>query len=567
MIEKMPVPFTDDHFKDKIPYYHMYWRSISGQTEPNYYDPISGTYFRKDNSNNPECQNMEAYIDERPVHKRPVHNLTKLYDVAKDENSDTQIYFVDSWNGYVIFRFFSIPIVFDKRKPFPIFDGYRETMRVYLTDEGTFFETYEKMERFNFCHKMRNRMNRYRFKPLFQESLNDYESIEQYEQDIEKTLKTSFPDLFWIMKDSLYQEAQSHDRDNSKINRLLNNEQNVIQPFLKYERTLGKEQVYIEETSVPNNILIFDSLCYYDYFWENNIHYTKIAVLERKGNDCRIHYVKKMPDIFGDNVFHEYAMDCFDQKGKESSYLHLLNGKWIETKQLFFKYDEEVYMSDMMIINKKTTDLKEECLKDTFLEKFLLTKVDPCIRIKYIFAAKHNRFWEQAVKCGFDSWVHGQLGGRRYFFNPKFIKNRNFTEYFTLKEWKENIDIIELDNMEKIYSLKNTGFTITAAHELIREAGFFLKAYEESGYAKGFVGLMNTLVKRSDNSKSEYNDYLHMRKTLPEILRHPEKLLHDYPIVIPGKKIHLYHQRLVNTLEYLELEKQREAIKGYEKKV
>lgn len=185
----MPVPFTDDHFKDKIPYYHMYWRSISGQTEPNYYDPISGTYFRKDNSNNPECQNMEAYIDERPVHKRPVHNLTKLYDVAKDENSDTQIYFVDSWNGYVIFRFFSIPIVFDKRKPFPIFDGYRETMRVYLTDEGTFFETYEKMERFNFCHKMRNRMNRYRFKPLFQESLNDYESIEQYEQDIEKNIK------------------------------------------------------------------------------------------------------------------------------------------------------------------------------------------------------------------------------------------------------------------------------------------------------------------------------------------------------------------------------------------
>lgn len=55
MIEKLPVPFTDDHFKDKIPYYHMYWRSISEQTEPNCYNLISGTYFRKDNSDNPEC--------------------------------------------------------------------------------------------------------------------------------------------------------------------------------------------------------------------------------------------------------------------------------------------------------------------------------------------------------------------------------------------------------------------------------------------------------------------------------------------------------------------------------
>ena len=327
MIEKMPVPFTDDHFKDKVPYYRLYWRSIVGQTEPDYYDPISGTYFRKDNSENI----LENYMDERPV-----HILTKIYDIVKNPKPDAQIYFVDSWNGYVILRFFSIPIVFDKRKPFPMFDGYRETMRVYLTKEGTFFETYEKMERFNFCHKIRKRMSRYRFKPLFQESLNDYESKEQYEQDIEKTLRTSFPDLFWIMKDSMYQEARSYDQDNSKINSLLNNEQNIIQSFLKYERTLGKEQVYIEETSVPNNILIFDSLCYYDYFWERNIHYTKIAVLERKGNDCRIHYVKKMPDIFGDNVYHEYAMDCFDQKGKESSYLHLLNGKWIETKQLFF---------------------------------------------------------------------------------------------------------------------------------------------------------------------------------------------------------------------------------------
>lgn len=172
MIEKLPIPFTDDNFKDRVPYYCLYWRSILGQTKPDCYDPISGTYFRKENIS-------EAYVNERPV-----HNLTKLYDIAKDKNFDAQIYFVDSWNGYVIFRFFSIPIVFDERKSFPVFDGYRETMRLYLTNEGAFFETYEKMDRFNFCHKIRNRMSRYCFKPLFQESLNDYESKEQYERDM-----------------------------------------------------------------------------------------------------------------------------------------------------------------------------------------------------------------------------------------------------------------------------------------------------------------------------------------------------------------------------------------------
>ena len=556
----MPVPFTDDHFKDKIPYYYMQWQDLQDRSKPNYYDPISGTYFRNDEN-----------ILENGMNGRVIHMLSKKYDIARDWGNSCQIYFADHWKNSIIFRFFSIPIIYDTRKKFPIFDGYRETMRLYFTQEGLYFETCKGMSEFHYSLKIKERMYKYNYMPLYQESIHVYETEKQYEEDIENKFVSLFPDLFWIMGDSFYQEPLFYNRSCSRIHCMLEKSITITHAFLKYKNMISNNKyASIRGMNISDKIInVFRDIGRYDSLCEQDVWYTKIAVLEQKENNCRIHYLKKLPDIFGDNIIHEYAMDCFDVKGKETSFIHLLNGQWIKSKQRFYKYDSEVYMPDLLLVDQKTVQLEENLLKDTFLKKFLLSKVHPYVRLRYIFAAKRNCFWEQAVKCGFQDWVYNQLEPRKHDFNPKFIRCKDFTEYFTIKEWKENKDKIKIDNMEPLYSLKIAGFTISAAYELVHGyydsmygAYVFMEAYTETGYAENFVKLMNTLVKRKGNVRidiKEYDDYLRMRKELPK------QALYDYPIVISRKKIHRYHQRIVNVINCLHLEKQKKILEKYEK--
>ncbi|MGF7010594.1 hypothetical protein M2146_001118 [Lachnospiraceae bacterium PF1-22] len=519
MYEKYKInePFRDDNFPKRVPYI------LFDNAQDELYNPVNGQHLLKDS------------LDEKEV--RPITKATKKFNVSSLYGYKHQFYFVQIVDNYFVLRFFSIPMIYDDRKPLPVYQGYRETVRIYITkSEGLLFETSEKIEKFHYSKKMMNRLRKYSMDQSLGKSLSLPLSsqIDGYLSD--KKIKQIFTDFFsdygWLCVMSDHYLANEGD--------LLINLNALCVSFQRYERLLYKDTVSLPNFILPKKISTSEKF--------NNTKPKKIAVLEIIDETMIFHYY-----CLTERKRYEYARNIFSRKGEES-YIQFEYKKWIKTKQIFFKKDYTTELHNYLVNDKKILKISEDALQGTVLEHLCIDmsfSSNTCL--KYIFHAKKHRFWEQALKCGFGSWVMRCVD--RMFYTPSFLHNKNFTDVFSMQEWKK-IFIYSRNphpqDIEKIYNLVRDGFSIPAAiYALNGYSSYILfSTYNKLENKESFIKLVNTLFKRDDKSLGEYEDYLNM------IQEFPKNIKESYPLIIPRKKVHNYHQRAVYT--QLKIKKKKE---------
>ena len=525
---QLGIPFTADNFPEKVPY--LKYRKKDQYVS---YDPKTGM----------EEKSIDQYVNvPNEPEQRPTVMLTFKYDIATLPFS--QYYILTFQENAIVYRFFSIPIVYDFRKPLPKYTGFMETMRIYLTKEdGVLFERSQGIEPFLDTPAIRNRIKRYNIKRNeLPEDRHTYDDI----------FFTMFPDFEWIDRmrfcitpyEGTCDDPDEYLRDLClDIKSVFFNPIFAIDACMKLKRIQRSPSVDMSPFQYP----------------DNSERYYRFAVLEvDEQNQCIVHYLTKL----NFNTVHEYARNIFHPDGKEESYLHLCDGTWHKTRQYFYEYDKNVHLSDKMIKNGKVVRMNQASLRNTYLEHLCITKVENKYRLIYLYLAKRDVFWEQAVKCANKSWIRKQmihLENCNIQRLTSFTRNKNFTDIFTIKEWKEHSKLIDILNIEQLCQIKQYGATIPVAHEILNNYHIWREYNSVEDKAK-FVSLMTRLLKIKDDAFQEYKDYLYIRYGLPKSYRK------KFPVVMPRKKIHRLHQNIVYVHQNYLLLKRKKELEEYDQK-